>query len=245
MTALSDEIDSNFALFRSSYSTAIGENLATLEARTEYAASYRRIASIQALKSYVVVPGTAEDAAAFFVEAQNDLLLSHVQASIGSWRVALQSLRSAIESVCACLYYMDHPIELELWRQGAFRLGFSAASKYFESHPKLSGLPGSIVFDILREEYATLSKAVHGSAVDFWMTHSDGEISLWNTEASRAGMWGTREKKVVQGLCLLTMCLFSHELTGTKNAGVRDTLGLLLSSGQKNILSAELSINVE
>lgn len=244
MTDVSAEIDANFAAFRTAWPIAIASNLKALEARPVYAESYRRIASFQALKAYIIQPNVKADAAAFFIEAQNDILLSHVQASIGSWRISLQSLRSAIENVGACLYFMDHPVELELWKSGELRLSFSAITKYFESHPALKGLPAGIVFDLVKDEYATLSKAVHGSAVNFWMTNDDKSIALWSTDAARSGMWATREKNVLQGLGLLTVALFSDQLTGTKGTNVRDTLSLLFSAKQKKKLLEHLKVNV-
>jgi len=244
VTDVASEIDANFAAFRTAWPVAISSNLKLLEDRPVYAESYRRIASFQALKAYIILPNVKADAAAFFIEAQNDILLSHVQASIGSWRISLQSLRSAIENVGACLYFMDHPIELELWKSGDLRLGFSELTKYFEGHPALKGLPSSIVFDTIKAEYATLSKAVHGSAVNFWMTNDDKSIALWSTDAARSGMWASREKSVLQGLGLLTVALFSHHLTGTKGTNVRDTLSLLFSTKQKKKLLEHLKVNI-
>lgn len=244
MTDLVSEIDSNFEAFRSAWPLAIVDNLKALESRPVYRESYRRIASFQAIKAYVIQPKVAPNAAAFFVEAQNDILLSHVQASIGSWRISLQSLRAAIENVCACLYFKDHPVELELWSSGALRVSFSSMTKYFEGHPYLKSLPSEIVFDLIKSEYATLSKAVHGSAVNFWMTKEEKSISLWTVDAARSGMWATREKNVLRGLVLLTSALFKDELTGTKASNVRDTMSLLLTEDQKSKLDAHLNIKV-
>ena len=244
MTDLVSEIDGNFEAFRSAWPLAITANLKALESRAVYKESYRRIASFQAMKAYVVQPNVAPSAAAFFVEAQNDILLSHVQASIGSWRISLQSLRAAIENVCACLYFKDHPVELDLWSSGDLRLSFSSMTKYFEGHPSLKSLPSEIVFDLLKGEYATLSKAVHGSAVNFWMTKEEKSISLWTVDVARSGMWAAREKNVLRGLVLLTAALFKDELTGTKASNVRDTMSLLLTADQKAKLDAHLSIKV-
>lgn len=244
MTALTDEIDANFATFGAAWIKALNENKITLSSSAVFLESYRRISSIQALKSSLLPASIESEALDFFIEAQNDILLSHVQASVGSWRIALQSLRAAIENALSCLYYADHPVELELWKMGEFRLGFSAALKYFELHPHLRGVPNNIIIELLKTEYATLSKAVHGSAVDFWMTKSSSNISLWNTDSAKAGMWSTRERKVLQGIALLVICLYQKLLTGTQRPGVRETLSLLLTKVQKKFLKDKMSISI-
>ena len=244
MTTLTAEIDANFDAFRAAWPEAIVSNLKALEPRPAYRESYRRIASFQALKAYVIEPNIPPSAAAFFIEAQNYILLSHVQASIGSWRISLQSLRAAIENVCACLYFMDHSVELELWKCGEIKLSFSSMTKYFEGHPSVKGLPSDIVFDLLKEEYATLSKAVHGSAVNFWMTKDQQSLALWTVDEARAGMWASREKNVLRGLSILTIVFLRDHLSGTKASNVRDTLSLLLTSGQKKKLSDHVSVKI-
>ena len=102
---------------------------------------------------------------AFFFEAQNDLLVSHCLSRCGYFRQALKTLRSAIDNFYFAIYYKDYPIELEKWLLGNHKLSFSELQSYFESHPliidskiELTGL------DLLKVEYSTLSKAVHGSA---------------------------------------------------------------------------------
>ena len=124
--------------------------------------------AIQAIKTDLIVPCYAAGSAAFFFEAHNDALVSHVSASTGAWRSALQALRSCIENTLAAVYYNDHPIELELWQSSRFMLGFSELLGYMEKHPRLSPLGVQLSgLAAMKTEYATLSKAVHASAANF------------------------------------------------------------------------------
>ena len=94
--------------------------------------SYKGIVSLQAWRECLLKNTISSDSLSFFIEAQNDALVSHVLSQHGMWRSALQSLRSMIENVSFCLYYMDHRIELLLWNQGKCHHTISFFFKYLE-----------------------------------------------------------------------------------------------------------------
>lgn len=246
MAGLKGEIRANFDRFLERWPTELSDNIKSLQSSEVYSESYERIAALNALKDSVIAPNLPAEASVFFLEAQNDALQSHVHASMGAWRVSLQSLRGLIENALAAFYYMDHPVELKLWSTGNFRIGFSALMKYFEAHPKIVGVSSAVSgIDILKAEYATLSKAVHASAVSFWMTAETDSILLWTSQPEKAGMWASREKKTIQGVALLTLSLFAEQLTGTQKPGVRETVGLLFAKNMRAQIRAAHKINLD
>jgi hypothetical protein len=179
------------------------------------------------------------------LEAHNDALVSHVNASVGAWRSALQALRSSIENTLCAIYYNEHPVELELWSKGQFRIGASDLLTYGHKHPRLSALKNNVSgLASLASEYATLSKAVHGSAANFRMTDPVGSILLWSTDPVKASMWSTREKNVVEDICLLMSCLNHTRLDGTKLAPLRSVLGFAVSASKRTELKKQLKITI-
>ena len=245
MTDLADEVDENRLSFANSWLAQLNSNVACLADNTKLVESYRRITSLQALKSAVIEPHYAVDAAGFFAEAQNDALTSHVLASFGAWRPALQALRSCIENALSALYYNDHPIELRLWSSLSFRVGFSDLHSYFCKHPDVSdaGLELSGL-DTLKAEYGTLSKAVHASAPSFRMTDPAAKLLLWSDDPARVNMWSTRERKVIEGVCLLTTVLNQARLAGAAQPNVRAALGFAISAA-RIVQLKRLHIHVE
>lgn len=244
MSLLEREVDLNFCRFSADWTSQIESNWLALGQQKVFSESYRRISAINALKATLVVPNYSAESSAFFLEAHNDLLVSHVTASCGSWRAALQSLRSSLENTVCAIYYNDHPVEFTLWSEGKFRIGFSDLYGYLTKHPtiarsrlEVSGL------DIIQAEYATLSKAVHASATNFRMTENSS-VLLWNTDPIRANMWASREKKVVEGISLLLVALFRDELTGAKHSSLRDVLYFAISPAKRSLLKSELRITV-
>jgi len=245
MTDLEKELEANFRDFRTDWTAQASANWKQLGFLDFYERSYRRIACLHALKNELVLPNFTEGSAAFFLEAHNDALVSHVNASFGAWRTSLNALRSCIENCLNSMYYRDHPVELELWGEGKFRMGFSELLSYAEKQPRLSCFDNTKTgVQFLREEYATLSRAVHASAVDFRMTDSASSVLLWNTDKARAGMWSTRESKTIEGICLVFSFMFSDKLTGTQLSNLRGMLRFVLSSSKKAILKKDLKITI-
>jgi hypothetical protein len=158
MSVLEDEIDHNFGVFRSDWTGQTQKNWTELQKHKHYVESYRRLSALQAIKTDLVAPSFSPESAAFFFEAHNDALVSHVSGSLGAWRSALQALRSCLENTLAAIYYKDHPIELKLWAAGQFRLSFAALHNYALKHPAFIGINPTLTgLDVIQEEYATLS----------------------------------------------------------------------------------------
>ena len=115
MSLLLKETETNFKNFDTAWRADMARVATELAKKdTIFLTSYRRIVSLQAWRTFLELRISA-DSLAFFLEAQNDALTSHVFASLGSWRSALKALRSCIENVAFCLYYKDHPVEFRLW----------------------------------------------------------------------------------------------------------------------------------
>ena len=194
---------------------------------TIYLTSYRRVASLQAWRGHLETR-ISEGSLAFFLEAQNDALTSHVFASLGSWRSALKALRSCIDNLLFCLYYKDHAVELRLWHEGKHKLTFAEHFTYLDNHPDRVIVPQIDGIPVLRAEYATLSKAVHASAKSFRMTDNIKETLLWSDAKPQQGMWQTREQVVILNMNLCLLALFRADLAGAAASNLREAVGLVV-----------------
>jgi hypothetical protein len=90
MSDLDDEVESNFKSFSAAWLDSLQQSIKTLEAHPDkFLASYKTIASLNAWRENLIIQVVSEEASLFFLEAQNDALISHVLARMGSWRSAL------------------------------------------------------------------------------------------------------------------------------------------------------------
>ncbi len=228
--SLSDEIKHNYTVFSGDWRAALSATLAASTGGSlRFEQSYIRLTALQTWRVNIVDRQMSAGSAGFFIEAQNDALISHVQASIGSWRVALKSLRSCIENILLSLYYKDHHVELKLWEMDKFRLPFNESMKYFRAHPMFLAMPDDLTgLALIGQQYEKLSKAVHSSAMDFRMSEDGRAITLWKTDPQHAGIWESHEKRTLQGLNLLLLAIFRDELAGTAHRPVRQALGFVI-----------------
>lgn len=245
MNLLAKEIEHNYIAFDAKWQDdmmVVSSSLSTH--KDKYLTSYKRLTSLQAWRTTVINARVSKESASFFLEAQNDALVSHVFARMGSWRSALKALRSCIENVLFCLYYNDHPVELELWTRHKHKIGFTALCEYFNSHPLVIDIPDPNVVGLntLIPEYAELSKAVHGSAKAFTMTSGVDATQLWIDKIDSLGAWSAREGKTVLGVNLLLMTLFREELQGAKQESLRKSISLSVSDAKRKKVKEELKI---
>jgi hypothetical protein len=208
--------------------------------------SYAKLIPFQAWKEYVLIGRITGQAMAFFVEAQNDALVSHLLARQGMWRPSLQSLRSCVENVLVALYYADHPVELRLWEQGKHKTGFTSLTTYFEGHPdfaiakdeEITGLPA------LQQEYAHLSKAVHGSSKSFMMSEGGEVPNVWIPEEARLGQWLTRQRKTLEALNLILIIYNQEKLKGTSHSYMRTALSKVIGKPHQKKLKSIFQIHI-
>lgn len=244
--SLRKEIDANFLLFDKQWRNEANATLTAHDAQSrKFSESYLRITSFQAWRTSLIETKVDANSAAFFFEAQNDLLVSHCMAHLGSFRQSLKSLRACIENVLFCLYYKDHPIELVKWELGQHKLGFSELMVYFSSHPSV--LPSDENFSgiaTIKKEYSILSKAVHASAKQFRMTIDNAENKLWVNDPILVSKWADREASVVCALNALLLHLFSEHLTGAAHQNLRRIVGALILDKKHAQVRNSLKVNL-
>lgn len=245
MAHLLDEIEANFDAFSAQWKAELSDACKQLATgRDRYLNSYARLTSLNSWREELLSQVIPADSLAFFLEAQNDALVSHVFANMGSWRAALKSLRACIENVLSCLYFKDHPVELELWAKGTFRIGFSELCDYLSRHPLIRAVPRGITgLELIRNEYAVLSRAVHGAAA-FRMTAGGDATTLWSSEVKDLRVWNTRESKTIAGLNLLLLVMFCRELQGTAHRGLRTAVGLAVPASKRSGIKASLNVTL-
>ena len=245
MVKISEAIAANHVAFVGSFSKAIEENINTLSGKDALVESYARIAAINGIKVDIVDQYFPSDAAQFFFEAHNDVILSHVNASFGCWRPALQALRSFMENAFSSIYYAEHPVELQKWKAGKFYIQPKHLRSYVSEHPKIIELANAIdLKSLLDKEYDTLSQAVHASNDLFRMTSADGKTSITKPNPADLGKWAARERATVS-LCVTVMaCVMRDHLEGAKLSNLRGALGIAVGSICRAALKTHCAISI-
>jgi len=246
LSTTSGEIRRNYEEFEAASFAELGKARRELVSSTgRFASNYRRIVSINAWRSLIELI-EPKDAVLFFTEAQNDALLSNVLARCGSWRTALQCLRSVIENVIYFIYYKDHPVELRMWGSGRHKLTAQVVFDYLRSHPEFRGIPPTVSgIDALQDEYSTLSKAVHGSAIGFRMTAQGDVPVIASSSPASMGAWATRETATLIGVNSILLVLFRAQLKGAGHRGLRESIAFVLPKKRHAAIRTATSVALD
>jgi hypothetical protein len=244
---LVNEVAANAAAFETAWPDQQATTTAALNSQsTLFAQSYERLVSFQAWRTELLEGGIGSAASvAFFIEAHNDAVLSHILSRQGIFRPALQSLRSCIENVMQSIYYAEHPVELVLWESGKFRMDRIELTKYLEDHPVLEGIPEEARgLSLLSKQYKTLNHAVHGSARGFRMTQDSGSLHFFSSDTVRVKQWATNLAEVVQGCNLLLLSLHRERLGGNALPNLRKSVSLAMTVAQRSQVKKHLKITL-
>jgi hypothetical protein len=240
------EISTNAEAFRTKIASLAQSNLkGSVASANKLDEAYARLTTIQAWKEFVADELIPVGPRGFFVEAQNDAILSNVLVSLGLWRSALKSLRSLTENVVQCVYYKDHPVEYELWENEKHRMTFKSLFDYLEAHPNFQGLPDKLlVVRDIKNQYSRLSKAVHSSIKPFRMTSETGEISLGSVTKATIGKWSKEQKVAIQNVNLLLLVIFRDSLQGSTRTGLRRSLRLAIPLALHKSIRDALAVTI-
>jgi hypothetical protein len=210
---------------------------------SEYFSAYRRLIPLNAWREYLLAKDMGTDATAFFLEAQNDCLVSLLLARTGMWRPALQCLRGSIENVFSALYFKDHPVEYSLWMSNKFKIGFVDLKQYFSDHPRIATEDKALTgIDILGTQYRILSRAVHGAGLHFRMTQGLEVPIVYGFQKASVGRWLANQRAVLLGLNLLLACMYRDRIAGAAHATLRSVLGFAIPPATAKKMAAQWKV---
>lgn len=240
------EIAANAKAFKDSIQPKISSNIKVIIKANSNALdeAYERLTTLQAWRTYVFESRLSKGTLGFYSEAQNDGLTSLLLVVSGLWRPSLKSLRSLIENMIHCLYYMDHPVEYRQWESGKNRPTFQKLFEYLETHPDVVTLPAALSSCVsdLKKSYSHLSNVVHSSSKELRMTDDINQTNLWKVTTASTGQWATVYKGVLRDLNLLMVLLLKSDLQGAANQQLRKSISVAIPS--KKDAAIKLHVNV-
>lgn len=247
MSEISSEVESRATAFFDGLNRQIADNTAATLSHSERLLldGYSRVATLSAWRQFVINDDRENSIGGFFAEAHNDALVSLVCAHMGLWRSSLKSIRSAIENILYHIYYLDHPVEYELWISGNFRLQFAKHFSYLESHPKFkSDVVGSAISQ-LQNSYRKLSEAVHSSRTDLRMTGEDGTIVIWKHDRAAIGVWNTEHKRMHRATNVLLIAYYRELLQGASLSQLRSSIAAHVPDDSRTKIRSQLGVTLQ
>ena len=98
-------------------------------------------------------------------------------------------MRSSVELSYQLLYFVDHPVEFERWKNRTFIIKYSDLCDYLKKHPNMINDTGGTI-DKIHQNWKQFSKNIHGEAPVFFQsekssnkTHSFNkkDFNIWKS----------------------------------------------------------------
>ena len=144
-------------------------------------------------------------------EIFEDINSSFFLAMLGLYRSAHMHLRSSIELSLQLLYFIHHPIEYHLWKEGNFVIKHDKLISYFQNHPNFTTNINTLLENITHS-WKLFSKHIHGEAPIFFQCEKDARKT--NSFAIKDfNIWKSNYTKNIYYLNKLFLLFFKNDLS--------------------------------
>ena len=129
-------------------------------------------------------------------EIHEDINASFFHSYFGHYRSAHMHLRSVIELSLQLLYFYQHEVEYQQWRNANFRIKHEELTSYLKKHPQLnSDSSVNLITDITRN-WIHFSKHIHAEAPNYFQSNlqsaqtktiSRADFGIWKSNYNKTG----------------------------------------------------------
>lgn len=105
-----------------------------------------------------------------FWEIHEDINASFFHSYFGHYRSAYMHLRSVIELSLQLLYFSQHEVEYEQWKNAEFRIKHEELSSYLKKHPRLKSITSNNLITDITKNWKLFSKYIHAEAPNYFQT---------------------------------------------------------------------------
>lgn len=121
-------------------------------------------------------------------ELHEDINASFYRAYFGNYRSAHMHLRSVIELSLQLMYFYQHEVEYQQWRDAEFRIKHEELTNYLKKHPNLRSKKGVNLIDEITKDWKVFSKYIHAEAPKYFQTNLQSSQSK-KISKSDLGIW--------------------------------------------------------
>lgn len=129
-------------------------------------------------------------------ELHEDINASFYRAYFGNYRSAHMHLRSVIELSLQLMYFYQHEVEYQQWKEAEFRIKHEELTSYLKKHPSLKSKKGVDLIDEITKDWKIFSKYIHAEAPKYFQTNlqsaqskkiSKSDLGIWKGNYLKTG----------------------------------------------------------
>lgn len=144
-------------------------------------------------------------------ELHEDINSSFYLTLFGLYRSAHMHLRSCIELSMQYLYFLEHPVEYSLWKNGEFVIKHDRITDYLRSHPRIKSPELNDLIDTITKLWKNHSKHIHGEAPIYFQSEKESRKTS-SFQPKDFGIWKSNFLKTTYCINKLMLLFFKSEL---------------------------------
>lgn len=149
-------------------------------------------------------------------EIHEDINASFFHSYFGHYRSAHMHLRSVIELSLQLLYFYQHEVEYQQWREANFRIKHEELTNYLKKHPRLKTKSTKNLIEGITKNWSNFSKYIHAEAPIYFQTNLE---SAKTKQISKAdfGIWKSNYLKTGYQINKLFLLFFKADINTFPN----------------------------
>jgi len=129
-------------------------------------------------------------------EIHEDINASFFHSYFGHYRSAHMHLRSVIELSLQLLYFFQHEVEYQQWRDAEFRIKHEELTAYLKKHPRFKNSSTANLISDVTNNWKKFSKHIHGETPNYFQSTlvsaktkqiSKTDFEIWKSNFKKTG----------------------------------------------------------
>ncbi len=129
-------------------------------------------------------------------EIHEDINASFFHSYFGHYRSAHMHLRSVIELALQLIYFYQHEVEYQQWKNAEFRIKHEELTSYLKKHPRLKQRTTVNLITDITSNWKKFSKYIHAEAPNYFQSTlqssqskaiSKAEFNIWKSNYKKTG----------------------------------------------------------
>lgn len=145
------------------------------------------------------------------IELHEDINASFFHAHFGNYRSSYMHLRSVIELSLQLIYFLQHEVEYNQWKEADFVIKHDVLTKYLKKHPLLKNQKCENTINEITGHWIKFSKHIHAEAPVFFQTQRESSITKEISQED-FGKWKSNHLKTANLLNKLFVYYFRDRL---------------------------------
>ena len=170
-------------------------------------------------------------------EIHEDVNTAFLYSFLKQYRSSYMHLRSVIELSLQMMYFYQHEVEYEQWKEGKFRMKHEDLLDYLKKHPALKQKESNDLLDQISQKWKLFSKHIHAENPNFFQKNITKRINKGRNRVDD-NKWQSTFLTTINAINLILLIFFKRHI---QNIPTQNKQILVRNLKEENLLSLNIT----